>query len=193
MKLNKVFKEIQANDEWGKSYKRFAPRFIEYAKTKTPIASWKSEDRDQFLASYNCVSSLRQGNFTHEQRRAIVDNWETLFTEPLYKIVTNENFQLQINKILFDKIIDITTKVGGKNMRAATLRFLAAFQPIHLSSIVANKDLWGAYQTLCPFGLPNYKGQSDMELSCKCLSIVNTPQMMYILGVHTHGVFMTTL
>ena len=174
MELNKVFQEIPADDEWGRAYKHFTPLFIEYAKNKIPIASWKSEDRDQFLASYNCVSSLRQGNFTHEQRRAIVDNWETLFIEPLYKIVTNENFQLQINKILFDKIIDITTKVGGKNMRAATLRFLAAFQPIHLSSIVANKDLWGAYQTLCPFGLPNYKGQSDMELSHHLQMFINS-------------------
>lgn len=174
MELKKVFQEISADDEWGRAYKQFTPLFIEYAKNKMPIASWKSEDRDQFLASDNCVSSLRQGNFTHEQRRAIVDNWETLFIEPLYKIVTNENFQLQINKDLFDKIIDITTKVGGKNMRAATLRFLASFQPIHLSTIVANKDLWGAYQTMCPFGLPNYNGQSDMELSHHLQVFINS-------------------
>lgn len=174
MKLNDVFQDIHADDGWGKAYKHFTPLFIEYAKNKMPIASWKSEDRDEFLASYNCVSSLRQGNFTHEQRKAIFDNWENLFIEPLYKIVTNEDFQLQVNKDLFDKIIDITTKVGGKNMRAATLRFLAAFQPIHLSSIVANKDLWGAYQTLCPFGLPNYKGQSDMELSHHLQMFINS-------------------
>ena len=172
--LNEVFQEIHADDGWGRSYKQFTPRFIKYAKAKMPIASWESEDRNQFLASDNCVSSLMQGNFTHEQRKAIFDNWENLFIEPLYKIVTNEDFQLQVNKDLFDKIIDITTKVGGKNMRAATLRFLAAFQPIHLSSIVANKDLWGAYQTLCPFVLPNYKGQSDMELSHHLQMFINS-------------------
>ena len=174
MELNKVFQKIQADDGWGISFKQFAPRFIEYAKVKKPIASWKEEDREQFLASENCVSSLMQGNFTHEQRKAIVDNWETLFIEPLYKIVTNEDFQLQINKELYDKIIDTTTKVGGKNMRAATLRFLAAFQPIHLSTIVARKDLWGTYQTLLPFGLPEYIGQSDIELSHQLQVFINS-------------------
>ena len=79
MELNKVFQDIYADDEWGKSYKLFTPRFIEYAKAKTPITSWKNEDREQFLASDNCVSSLMQGNFTHEQRKAIVENWETYF------------------------------------------------------------------------------------------------------------------
>ena len=74
MELNKVFQEIPADDEWGRAYKHFTPLFIEYAKNKMPIASWKSEDRDEFLASYNCVSSLRQGNFTHEQTKAIFDN-----------------------------------------------------------------------------------------------------------------------
>ena len=73
MELNQVFQEIQANDGWGCSFKQYAPRFIEYAKNKIPIASWESEYRNQFLASDNCVSSLKQGNFTHEQRKAIVE------------------------------------------------------------------------------------------------------------------------
>lgn len=174
MELNKVFQEIHADDEWGKSYKKFTPLFIAYAKSKTPIASWKSEDREQFLASENCVSSLMQGNFSHEQRKAIVDNWENYFIEPLYKIVTNNSFQLQTNKDLFDTIISVTTKDGGKNMRAATLRFLAAFQPTNLSSIVAHKDLWGTYKILLPFGLQNYTGDTDIELSHHIQSYINS-------------------
>ena len=174
MELNKVFQKIQADDEWGISFKQFAPRFIEYAKAKQPIVSWKEEDQDQFLASSNCISSLMQGNFTHEQRNALIDNWEKSFVEPLYKIVTSENFQLQINKELFDKIIDVTTKVGTRVMRAATLRFLAAFQPTNLSTIVAGKDLWGAYQTLLPFGLPEYEGTSELELSHHLQLFINS-------------------
>lgn len=174
MELNKVFQEIHADDAWGMSYKQFTPRFIEYAKAKKPIASWNSEDRDQFLASYNCISSLKQGNFTHEQRTALVNNWEEYFTEPLYNIVTSNNFQLQINKDLFDIIIRVTTQKGGKNMRAATLRFLAAFQPINLSSIVASKDLWGAYQLLRPFGLSDFKGNTEIELSHHIQSFINS-------------------
>lgn len=174
MELNKVFQKISAEDGWGKSYKKFIPHFIEYAKNKQPIALWENEDREQFLASDNCVSSLMQGNFTHEQRRALVENWETCFLEPLYQIVTSDNFQLQINKDLYDKIIKVTTKTGGKNMRAATLRFLAAFQPTNLSSIVASKDLWGTYQILRPFGLPDYKGSTDIELSHHIQSYINS-------------------
>lgn len=165
MELNKVFKEIDADDGWGRSYKLYTPRFIEYAKSKTPIASWEGEDREQFLASSNCVSSLMQGNFTHEQRKAIIENWETNFTEDLYHIVSSETFQLQTNKELFEKIISVTTKNGGKCMRAAALRFLAAFQPTHLSTVVTSKNLWELYNILRPFGLSDYRGQSDIELS----------------------------
>ena len=165
MELNKVIQEINADDEWGKSYRYFIPRFIQYAKDKTPIGSWNNEDREQFLASHNCVSSLRQGNFSHEQRNAIVDNWEKKFVEPLYEIVSNDRFNLQVNKDLFNSIINVTTKNGGKNMRAAALRFLAAFQPTHLSSIVATNDLWGAYSIMHPLGLPDYDGNTDIELS----------------------------
>ena len=85
--------------------------------------------------------------------------------EDLYQIVTSDSFQLQTNKELFDKIISVTTKVGGKSMRAAALRFLAAFQPTHLSTVVTGKNLWELYHILRPFGLPNYIGQSDIELS----------------------------
>lgn len=165
MELNNVFQDIHANDGWGMAYKKFTPRFIDYAKNKLPISSWTGEDRDQFLASDNCVSSLMQGNFTHDQRKAIVDNWEAFFLKDLYQIVTSDSFQLQTNKELFDKIISVTTKVGGKSMRAAALRFLAAFQPTHLSTVVTGKNLWELYHILRPFGLPNYIGQSDIELS----------------------------
>ena len=175
MKLNEIFQEIDSNDDWGNNYKHFVPKFIEYAKNKKPITDWEEEDREQFLSTYNCISSLRRGNFSHEQRKAIVSNWKEVFTAPLYEIVTNDSFQLQTNIDLFDKIINVTTKVGGRNERAAALRFLTAFQPKHLSSIVANSDLWGAYQKLRPFGLPDYINSCnyDLALSHHIQSFIN--------------------
>lgn len=173
-KLNKVFPEIPANDDWGNSYKYFVPRFIEYARKKMPIGSWEKEDQENFIATVNCVSSLKQGNFTLEQRKALVDNWEKYFTEFLYKIVTNESFQLQLNKELFDSIIDITAEVGERSMRAAALRFLAAFQPKHLSSIVSGVKLWETYQELRSFGIPDYNGQSNIELSHHIQLFINS-------------------
>ena len=174
MKLNQEFETIYANDSWGKSYKKFAPRFIEYAKSKSPIDQWSPEDRNQFLASENCVASLYLTNFTHEQRKAIVDNWELLFTEPLYQIVSSESFLLQVNIGLYQCIIDVTTKNGGKSRRAAALRFLAAFQPRCLSTIVTCKYLWELYQILRPFGIPKYEGESEIELSHHLQEFINS-------------------
>ena len=87
------------------------------------------------------------------------------FLDPLYKIVTSNSFDLNTNKELFDTIINITTSEGGKSMRAAALRFLSAFQPFHLSTVVATKNLWELYNIFKPFGIPNYHGHSDLELS----------------------------
>ena len=174
MELNKLFQEVSANDRWGISYKKYIPRFIQYAKSKTPISSWEAEDREQFLASENCVSSLKQGNFTHEQRKLIIDSWESSFSELLFQIVSSDNFELELNKKLYNKIIGITSATGGKSMRAATLRFLAAFQPTQLSTVVATKNLWELYYILRPFGVPNYKGGSDLELSHHLQSFVNS-------------------
>ena len=174
MKLNEVFPEINANDAWGNGYKKFTPRFIEYAKNKKPLSSWNNEDREKFLASDNFVSSLMQGNFTHTQRKALEDNWKDSFSEVLYQIVTSESFLLQTNKELFKEILNVTTKVGGKSMRAAALRFLAAFQPTHLSTVVTGKNLWELYNILRPFGLPDYKGQSEIELSHHLQSFINS-------------------
>lgn len=174
MELNKVFPDIQADDEWGNANKHYIPRFIEYAKAKKPIAEWDDDERNQFLATTNCVSSLQQGNFSHSQRKAIVDKWEELFTEPLYDIVKNDEFDLQKNNSLFEIIMSVTTNDGGRNMWAATLRFLSAFQPMYLSTIVAHKDLWNTYHLLCPFGIPEYRGTSDIELSYHIQSFINS-------------------
>lgn len=173
MKLNTIFDKVFANDDWGKSYAHFVPKFIEYAKVKTPIADWNREDREHFLNSVNCVSSLKQGNFTHEQRKLIVDAWADNFIEPIYEIVMSENYLPQTCNQLFDKIISITTQNGGKNMWAAAIRFIAAFQPKHLSSVVTSKNMRELYKILLPFGMPEYKGKTDLDFSHHIQSFIN--------------------
>lgn len=173
MKLNTTFPEIFANDKWGESFAHYVPKFIEYAKNKTAIAEWEREDREQFLASENCVASLKQGNFTHEQRQLIVDAWTDNFTEPLYEIVTSDNYNSQICKNLFDEIIKITTQNGGKNMWAAAIRFIAAFQPKNLSTVVTAKNLWELYDILRPFGMPEFKGGTDLDFNHHIQEYIN--------------------
>ena len=173
MQLNELFQEIQANDRWGLSFQKYAPRFINYAKSKTPITKWNTEDKKEFLASDNCVSSLMQGNFTHDQRKILEESWEKEFMEPLYRIVSSERFELELNQKLYNTILTITTATGGRSMRAAALRFLAAFQPTHLSTVVTFKNLWELYHLLRPFGLPQYHGDSSIELSHHLQSFIN--------------------
>lgn len=173
MKLNEVFQEIDANDGWGKNFAEFVPRFINYAKEKKPISQWDSQDRDQFFASVNCVSSLRQGNFTHDQRKCIMKSWESRFVDPLYKIVTHEEFLRDDCLALYDDILRVTTANGGKSMRAAALRFICAFQPVNLSTVVTTSNLWDLYHILRPFGVPIYHGTTDLDLSHHLQSFIN--------------------
>lgn len=173
MELNKIFESVDVEGGWKAYYKKYVQKFINYAKDKTPILSWEEEDRLEFLKSHNCVSSLKQGNFSHEQRKKICENWETEILDPLYQIVTSNDFQLEKNKELYNKIISITTKDGEKSMKAATLRFLAAFQPIHLSTVISSKHLWELYHILHPFGLPDYHGHTDIELSHHLQEFIN--------------------
>lgn len=173
MKLNATFPEVFANDSWGQSYAHFVPKFIEYAKAKTPIGEWNREDREQFLASENCVSSLKQGNFTHEQRQLVVDAWSGNFVEPLYTIVTSDSYNSKISNELFDKIIKVTTQNGGKNMWAAAIRFIAAFQPKNLSTVVTSKNMWELYHILRPFGMPEFKCGTDLDFSHHIQDYIN--------------------
>lgn len=173
MKLNEIFQEIDANDGWGNSFAKFVPRFINYAKEKKPISQWDLQDCDQFFASVNCVSSLLQGNFTHDQRKCIKDSWESRFVEPLYKIVTNEEFLREDSLNLYNDILEVTTANGGKSMRAAALRFICAFQPINLSTVVTSSNLWELYNILRQFGVPEYKGNTDLDLNHHLQSFIN--------------------
>ena len=173
MKLNTIFPEVFANDGWGKSYAQYVPKFIEYAKNKTAIADWEREDREQFLASENCVASLKQGNFTHEQRQLIVNAWSDSFKEPLYDIVTSDSYKSQTCMNLFEKIIKITTQNGGKNMWAAAIRFIAAFQPKNLSTVVTANNLRELYNILRPFGMPEFNGGTDLDFSHHIQEYIN--------------------
>ena len=68
MKLQDILPKISVNDNWGKDYRRYVPKFIAYAKERTHVNEWKSDVRDQLFRSVNCISSLRQGNFYLNER-----------------------------------------------------------------------------------------------------------------------------
>lgn len=170
--LNEVFPNLseEAKDEWGDRYVKFVPKFIEYAKQKKLIADWEPDDRTEFLKANNGICSLLQGNFSHEQQQLLINHWGE-FVEPLYEIVSNTEYKPEVCKSLYDKIIKVTTANNGKNMRAATLRFLCSFQPSKLSTlIVGSQEL---YEMLRPFGIAEFAGGNDIDLNHHIQCFIN--------------------
>lgn len=124
MKLQDILPKISVNDNWGKDYRRYVPKFIAYAKERTHVNEWKSDVRDQLFRSVNCISSLRQGNFYLNEREIIQEHWDELIA-PLGIIVDNpDTFCIE----QCYEIIRIIKKHTEANRPAASLRFLSAFQ-----------------------------------------------------------------
>ena len=170
--LNEVFPNLseEAKDTWGDNYAKFVSKFIEYAKQKKLIADWEPADRTEFLKANNCISSILQGNFSHEQQELLIDHWGE-FVEPLYEIVSDTEYKPEVCKSLYDKIIKVTTANNGKNMWAATLRFLCAFQPSKLSTLVIGS--WGLYEMLRPFGIAEFAGGNNIDLNHHIQCFIN--------------------
>lgn len=172
--LNELFQEIvPQNDWWAQQYRKYVPRFIIYAKKKIPISQWDQEDRTEFLASVNCVSSLKQGNFSKDQREILIENWEKDLKEPLAEITNTSEFLPNVIEQIYKKIISITTQKGEKAMKAASIRFLASFQPTQLSTVVAPDKIWEYYNLLLPFGLQEFSGNNLLLLSHHIQMFIN--------------------
>lgn len=132
MKIQELLPKISINDDWGKDYKKFVPKFISYAKERIHVNEWDPKVRDQLFRSVNCISSLRQGNFYIHEREIIQEHWNELIS-PLGVIVDNPDiFCLE----QCYEIIRIIKKHTQANRPAASLRFISAFQPSQLSTTV---------------------------------------------------------
>jgi hypothetical protein len=164
MKLKDILPPINVDDDWGRSYKEFIPRFIQYAKERKHIKEWEPIDRNHFLRSVNCVSSLKQGNFYHNEREIIQNSWDE-FIKPLEVIVTNPD---KFCKDECYEIVHTIKRLINSNKPSASLRFLAAFQPSQLCTIVSVRYLDELYYNLQKVGidLPNYCGDTIMKSNC---------------------------
>lgn len=80
MKLQDIINKIDIRQEEHDNYCYFVPKFIESAKA---CESWQDWDQDLFYefferGGHQCVSSLKQGYFTNEEKakiRMIGMNW----------------------------------------------------------------------------------------------------------------------
>ncbi len=163
MRIQDILPQISVNDNWGKEYKRYIPQFIAYARERTPINEWKPDVSDQLFRSVNCISSLRQGNFYLNEREIIRAHWNELIA-PLGIIVDNpDTFCIE----QCYEIIRIIKKHIAANRQAATLRFLSAFQPKQLCTVVTWYYLDEIYNSLKEVGveLPEGYGGDPIQKS----------------------------
>lgn len=163
MKLYELLPKIDVNDEWGRSYRHYVPKFISYAQKRVHIRDWDDDTRDQLFRSVNCISSLRQGNFFLNERDIIQEHWDELIS-PLGIIVDSpDSFCIE----QCYEIIRIIKKHTESNRPAATLRLIAAFQPSQLTTIVTWYYLDAIYHSLKNAGvdLPEGYGGDAIQKS----------------------------
>src|SRR5690606_9236970 len=83
-------------------------------------------------SSGQCVSSLRQGYFSNDEKNKIKDNWSEI--APLIKQIASEQSIPQFE--LYNELKAKIRKWTNQDRRAATNRLIASLQPQQLCTIV---------------------------------------------------------
>lgn len=149
MTLKDIVPEVNSSDCWGQNYQHYVPLFINYAREHIHINEWEPDVRDQLFRSVNCISSLRQGNFYISEREIIMQHWNELMVPLAYIAEKQDDFCI---KECYE-VINIIKKYIKANRPAASLRFIAAFQPAQLTTVVTWYFLDDIYNSLKKAGL----------------------------------------
>lgn len=172
MKLHDLLPTIDVDDGWGRAFKHYAPLFISYAKQRTPVNDWDEDVSDQLFRSVNCVSSLRQGNFYLTERDAIRQHWDELM-EPLGIIADHPDvFCAEQCYEVFNTI----KRLIHSNRPAASLRLIASFQPLQLTTTVTWYHLDEIYHSMENAGvdLPDGYGGDAIQKSHYLQTYINS-------------------
>jgi len=135
--LKEIADEIEIWDGWRDQYGDFVPAFIEESKTGK---HWKDWDADTFWEYFEksnnqCVSSLKQGYFSGEEKKAIKINWFEI--APLLQTIALSQDEPLFE--VYDELKKTIRKYTKQNRRASTNRLIAGLQPNLLCTIV-NED-----------------------------------------------------
>ena len=138
--------QINCDDDWAQSYKHFIPLFIQEAKSKTRWEDWNKDVFWEFFERPNdqCVSSLKQGYFSHEEKGELKNHWDEI--SPLLKVIADNQDVPQWNA--YDRLAKVLRQYTKRNMRAATCRLAAALQPKLLCTIVDDTKLCKLYKLM---------------------------------------------
>ncbi|MDR6368882.1 MoxR-like ATPase [Chryseobacterium bernardetii] len=158
MTFTELIDKIEIWDHWQGEYTRFVPQFVAEASTGK---NWEDWDNDLFYEFFmrsadQCVSSLRQGYFTHAEKDLIKRSWPELSTL-LQKIALSQEQPLFET---YHQIKELIRMYTGNNKKAATNRLIAGLQPQLLCTIV-NQDKLGQLVYLLNTHVEDFK----MELT----------------------------
>ena len=139
MELKDIISKITINKEWHERYCKLVPQFIESAKS---CRDWTDWEKDLFYEFFeredgHCVSSLRQGYFTSEEKFKIKENWKDL--APILKEIAEH--PKSHSTFLYDKVHSFISQITNKERKAATNRLIASLQPGSLCTIVDEQEL----------------------------------------------------
>lgn len=158
MTFTELIDEIEIWEPWKGEYNRFVPQFVAEASTGKNWEDWDTELFYEFFmrSADQCVSSLRQGYFTHAEKDLIKNNWPEL-SALLQKIALSQEQPLFET---YHQIKELIRMYTGNNKKAATNRLIAGLQPQLLCTIV-NQDKLGQLVYLLNTHVEDFK----MELT----------------------------
>lgn len=135
--IDKVINEIKVWDNWQNNYKNFVPLFIEEAKIKNNWTEWDNKVFQEFFEKNRdqCVASLQQGYYSHDEKLKIKNNWSEL-AQMLSKISYQQD---TLDLETYDKIRNWLRQFTTQNRKASANRLIASLQPKLLCTIV-NED-----------------------------------------------------
>lgn len=151
MKLQDVINKIDIRQEEHDNYCYFVPKFIESAKA---CESWQDWDKDLFYEFFErrkkqCVSSLKQGYFTDEEKAKIKAGWNEL--APMLKaIAESQDFP---KWDVCEKIKVFIRQRTKQNRKAATNRLIASLQPNLLCTVVKEDYLVETFNLMRNVGI----------------------------------------
>ena len=131
--------------EWYPKYEEWIPKFIEEAKTKEKCENWHKDVFDQFIVrrENQCVSSLKQGNFSNEEVDKLKSVWPNLF--PLLKRIA---IVQKFDKLTYNEIEQLIRLQTKRSMWSATRRLIAGLQPGILTTIVEQDRFYSVLNNL---------------------------------------------
>lgn len=131
--------KIDVWEDWRLRYKTYVPQFIEACSKELDLAEWDEDLFTEFFEKSNnqCVSSLKQGYFTKNEKSLIRSNWGEI-KRSLKRISSNQEKPSYED---YEELKDIIRKFTDQDRKAATNRLSASIQPHALCTIVNHSDL----------------------------------------------------